>query len=111
MTGFFALLIRRAKANNGLTANQCWLVTVCFSLLNSSTDRFWIMTINTGNNFPAIGFETLGCVVCEPAFNFTIYRDAVVIIESYQLAKTQGSGQRTDFVEMPSIMQPSPRKV
>ncbi len=51
------------------------------------------MTIYIGNHMPAISLETLGGIVCEPALNVTVDRDAVVIPECDQLAKTESTGQ------------------
>ena len=56
------------------------------------------MAINLRNHLPAVGFKTLNRIVCEPAFNFTIDRDAVVIVEGNQFAQTQCTGQRAGFV-------------
>ncbi len=40
------------------------------------------MTVDVANNVPAVSFETHCGVVGEPAFNVTINRDTVVIVET-----------------------------
>eukprot|EP00659_Diplonema_papillatum_P022586 gene22587-biopygen22916 len=56
------------------------------------------MTVDIADHLPVVGFETLRRVVGEPAFDFAVDGDAVVIVEGNQLAKAQGTGQGGDFV-------------
>ena len=56
------------------------------------------MAVNIADHLPVVGFETLWRVVGEPAFNFAVDGDAVVVVERDQLAQTQRTGQRADFV-------------
>lgn len=106
---FFALLVGRAKTNDGLAADQRGLFGVGASLFKGSANGVGIMPVNGGDHLPAIGFETLRRVIGKPAFDFTIDGDAVVIIEKHQLAQAQSAGQEATSWEMPSIRQPSPR--
>lgn len=45
------------------------------------------MTVDVANNVPAVGFETHCGVVGEPAFNVTIDRNTVVIVERNQFTQ------------------------
>lgn len=56
------------------------------------------MTVDVANNVPAVSFETHCGVVGEPAFNVTIDRDTVVIVERNQFTQLQRTRQRTNFV-------------
>ena len=56
------------------------------------------MAIDGRDDLPTVAFKTLRCVISKPTFNFTIDRNTVVIVESDQLAKAQGTGQGTSFV-------------
>lgn len=56
------------------------------------------MTVDVANNVPAVSFETHCGVVGEPAFNVTIDRDTVVIVERNQFTQLQRTRQRANFV-------------
>lgn len=56
------------------------------------------MTVDVANNVPAVSFETHCGVVGEPAFNVTINRDTVVIVERNQFTQLQRTRQRANFV-------------
>ncbi len=68
------------------------------------------MTVDVANNVPAVSFETHCCVVGEPAFNVTIDRNTVVIVERNQFTQLSVPAREQTSWEMPSIMQPSPMK-
>ncbi|MNI76978.1 hypothetical protein D3C73_1332420 [compost metagenome] len=56
------------------------------------------MAINATHHVPAVSFETLRGVISEPAFNVTIDRNTVVIVERNQFAQLQRTSQRTYLV-------------
>ena len=56
------------------------------------------MAINIRYYMPAISFKTFWGIVSEPALNFTIDRDVVVIVESDQFTQTQRTSQGTGFM-------------
>ncbi|MNZ56762.1 hypothetical protein D3C78_747150 [compost metagenome] len=56
------------------------------------------MAVDVADHLPAVGLEALRCVVGEPAVDFAVDGDAVVVVEGDQLAQAQGAGQGTDFV-------------
>ncbi len=56
------------------------------------------MTVDVANNVPAVGFETHCGIVGEPAFNVTIDRNTVVIVERNQFTQLQRTRQRANFV-------------
>src|SRR5450830_722513 len=94
---FLALLVRRTEADGGLAADQGR--TVAFARgLDGGLDLFRIMTVDIADHLPVVGLETLGRIVGEPAFDFAVDGDAVVVIEGDQLAQVQGTGQGSDFV-------------
>lgn len=105
---FFTLLVRRAETDDGLAADQGRLLALARGV-DGGLDLFRIVTVNVADHLPVVGFETLWRVVGEPAFDFAVDGDAVVIVEGNQLAQAQGAGQEATSWEMPSIMQPSPR--
>ena len=84
--------VRRALADHGLAADQGRFVGQ-FGLMDRSIDGLDIMTIDSRDHIPAIGFETLRGVVLEPAFDVTVDRDAIVVIQHDQLGQTQGTRQ------------------
>src|SRR5450830_787131 len=94
---FLALLVRRTEADGGLAADQGR--TLAFARgLDGGRDLFRVMTVDVADHLPVVGFETLRGVVGEPAFDFAVDGDAVVVIEGDQLAQVQGTGQGSDFV-------------
>ncbi|MND93572.1 hypothetical protein D3C80_857610 [compost metagenome] len=94
---FLALLVRRTEADGGLAADQGWLRAFACSV-DRGLDLFRIVTVDVADHLPVVGFETLRRVVGEPAFDFAVDGDAVVIVEGDQLAQAQGTGQGSDFV-------------
>ena len=95
---FLALLVGGTKADDGLAADHRGLIGVGAGGFDRSADGVGIVTVNRRNHLPAIGFETLGRIVGEPAFHFTINGNAVVVVKTDQLAQPQGAGQRSHFV-------------
>src|SRR5690606_30707891 len=55
-------------------------------------------SIDIPDDVPAIGLETLRCIVREPAADVAVDRNAVVIVKRDQLTEAQGTRQRTSFV-------------
>ncbi|RMT21917.1 hypothetical protein ALP52_05981 [Pseudomonas amygdali pv. mori] len=96
--GFFlALLVRRAKADGGLAADQRRLVALARGV-DGGLDFFRVMTVDIADNQPAVGLEALRRIVGKPAFDFAIDGDAVVVVERNQLVQLQRTGQGSDFV-------------
>ena len=93
-----AAQVGRAVTDDGLGADQGGLVIDRPGFVNGLVDGSRIMTVYIANHVPAIGLETLGCIVGEPAFDVAVDRNTVVVPEGRQLAQPQGSGQRTGFV-------------
>ncbi|MCY1174327.1 hypothetical protein D9M73_145250 [compost metagenome] len=56
------------------------------------------MTVDIADHLPVVGLKTLRRVVGEPAFDFAVDGDTVVIVERDQLAQAQGTGKGADFV-------------
>src|SRR5690606_40054655 len=96
--GFLALLVRRTESNNGLCADQGRLARLRGGRFDRRLDRLRIMPVYSADHVPAIGFETRWRVVGEPAFDFAINRDSVVVPHRDEFAQTQRSGQRGDLV-------------
>jgi len=94
---FFTLLVRRTETDGGLAADQGRLRALA-SGVDGSLDLFRIVAVDIADHLPVVGFETLRGVVGEPAFDFAVDGDAVVIVEGDQLAQAQRAGQRSDFV-------------
>jgi hypothetical protein len=68
-----------------------------------------VVPVDFSDHLPAVSLEARGRVVGEPALDFAVDRDAVVVPEGDQLAKAQRPASEQASWEMPSIMQPSPR--
>ncbi len=98
VTLFFTGFIGRPHADHGLAADQRRLARLGARRLDGRSNGIAVVAINRRNHLPAVGLETFRGVVAEPAFHFAIDGNAVVIVESNQLAQTQGSRQRADFV-------------
>src|SRR5471030_1836679 len=94
---FFTLLVRRTEADGGLAADQRWL-SAFTSGFDRSLDLFRVVTVDVADHLPVVGFETFRRVIGEPAFDFAVDGDAVVIVESNQFTQAQRTGQGTDFV-------------
>ena len=94
MTLFFAALVRRTKTDGCLAADNRRLVSYRARFFDSRLDGIRIVAINIWNNMPAISLETARRIIGEPAFDFTIDRDVVVIVHRDQLAKAQRAGKR-----------------
>ena len=95
---FLALLVRRTKTDGGLAADQGRLVHALARGLDGHLDLFGVVAVDIANHLPAVGFEALRRVVGEPALDFTVDGDAVVVVEGDQFAQAQGAGQRADFM-------------
>ena len=98
VTGFGALLVGGTKTNNGLAADQRGLGCIRPASLNGSANGLRVMSVNSRDYLPAVGFKTLGRVVGKPAVHFTVDGDAVVVIEHDQLAKAQCTSQGRHLV-------------
>ncbi|MNZ78871.1 hypothetical protein D3C78_974610 [compost metagenome] len=94
---FLALLVRRTETDDGLAADQGRLRALACSV-DGGADFVGVVAVDIADHLPVVGFETLRRVVGEPAFDFAVDGDAVVIVEGDQLAQAQGTGQGSDFV-------------
>ena len=92
-----ALQVRRTLANDGLAANQSWLAGGLGGGDGGSHGGN-IVTVDSADDVPAVRFEAGRGVVREPAFDFAIDGNAVVIVQGDQLVQAQGAGQRAHFV-------------
>ncbi len=95
---FLALLVRRAEADDGFANHQRGLFALGRGLSQCFLHRFGIVAVDHADHVPAVGFETLGRVVGEPAFHFTVDGDVVVVVDRDQLAQLPGTGERRHFV-------------
>src|SRR5690606_2584431 len=93
-----ALLVRRTVTDDGLSTNQRWLAGFRACSFDGGFDGGSVVTVNFGDNMPAVGFKALGRIVGKPAFNMTVNGDAIVVPECNQFTQPQGTGQRADFM-------------
>jgi len=77
----------RTPADLGAADNQRWLADHLLRFLRCFVHRLGIMAINGADHMPAIGFESRGGVIAEPAIDMTINRNAIVVIEANQLVQ------------------------
>ena len=98
MALFLALLVGGAEADDGLAADQGRAIAVGAGHFDGGADFVRVVAVDVGHHVPAVAFETLGGVVGEPAVDFAVDGDAVVIVEHDQLAQPQSTGQGADFV-------------
>ena len=96
--GFLALLVRRSKADDGPGADQGRLARLRGRCLDRRLDRAGIMAIDIADHVPAVRLESGRRVIGEPAFDFAIDGDSVVVPDGDELAKAEGAGQRGDLV-------------
>ena len=81
--------------------------TACAASIAASTAAD-VVAVDVGDHVPAVGLEALRRVVGEPALHVAVDRDAVVVVESDELAEPSVPASDTASCEMPSIRQPSP---
>ena len=93
-TGF----VRGTETDDGFAHQQGRFVSHCARFFYCAFDGCCVMTVDVANNVPAVSFETHCGVVGEPAFNVTINRDTVVIVERNQFTQLQRTRQRANFV-------------
>ena len=101
MTARSAAFIGRAEPDGGFTADQSWLRQIGFRLTKGLAHRVRIMTIHRAHHLPAIGFKSGSGIIGKPTGNRTINRDAIVIIQTNELAQTKGTSQRAGFMRNP----------
>ena len=56
------------------------------------------MAVDLGNHLPAVSEKARRCIVSEPAFNFSVDGDAIIIIKDDEFTQTQRTGQGTGLV-------------
>ncbi len=93
-----ALLVRRTPADDRLAADQRGPVRLGFRRPDRALDGGRIVTIHVAHDVPSIGLEATRRIVREPAVDFAVDRDAVVVVETDQLAELQGAGERAGLV-------------
>ncbi|MNS45853.1 hypothetical protein D3C72_783310 [compost metagenome] len=91
-------LVRGTVTDDGAAADQGRLAGLGLGGFDGGVDGFRVVTVNGRDDVPAVGFETLGGVVGEPAFHVTVDGDAVVIPERDQFAQLQSTGQGARLV-------------
>ena len=89
---------RRTKADHGLAADQRRLAGLAACLADRTPDRLRVVPVDGADHLPAVGLEAPRGVVGEPALDLAVDRNAVVIVESDQLAEAERAGQRTGLV-------------
>ena len=87
------LFIGCTLTNHCTAANQGRFVAVCFGCVNRLQYGVDIMTIHCANHLPTIGFKASWRIIGEPAFDITINRNAVVVIEGNQLTQAPSPSQ------------------
>ncbi len=98
VAGFLALLGRGAVADDGLAADQRRLVRIERRRDECRLHGLGIVAVDIAQDFPAVGFEALRGIVGEPAVDFAVDRDAVVVVEHDELAELQRARERGRFV-------------
>ncbi len=94
---FLALLVRRAETDDGLAADQRRPVALARGL-DGHLDLVGVVAVDITDHLPAVSLEAARGVVGEPAVDFAIDGNAVVIVEGGELVQPQGAGQRADLV-------------
>ncbi|MCY1515307.1 hypothetical protein D9M68_498890 [compost metagenome] len=95
---FLAGLVRRTEADHGLAADQGRTVAGLARGLDGGLDLVGVMAVDVADHLPAVGLEALRGVVGEPAVDFAVDGDAVVVVEGDQLVQALGAGQGADFM-------------
>ena len=93
-----ALLVRRTETDHGPGAHQAGAVLVGAGLVQRPAQGLGIMAVDVAHHVPAVGLEPCGRIVAEPSADFPVDRDAVVVVNTDQLAEAQHAGQRAGFV-------------
>ncbi len=65
---------------------------------DGAVDRSNIVAVDRADHIPAVGTEARRGVIAKPVFDFTIDRDAVVVVDRKQLAELPHAGERRRFV-------------
>ena len=93
-----ALELRGALADRRLADNEGRLFALGFGFIDRLVHRVDAVAVDRADHVPAIGFETLSRIVTEPALHVAVDRNAVVVIESDELAELPDTGERARFV-------------
>ena len=91
-------LVRRAPADLRSADDQRRLAIARFGGLRGRFDCSGVMPVDRSDHAPAVGAEARRRVVAEPALDFTVDRDAVVVVVADQLVEPEHAGQRGDFM-------------
>src|SRR5690606_15651724 len=83
-----ALHVGSALADHSAAADQGRLVGL-LGLGDGRIDRIHVVAVHSPDHVPAIGFEALGRVIAEPAFDLAVDGDAVVIVQNDQAGQAQ----------------------
>src|SRR5690606_38259287 len=94
---FLPLPVGRAAADAGLAADQRRPVALARGV-DGDLDFVGVVAVDVADHLPAVSLEAARGVVGEPAVDFAIDGNAVVIVEGGELVQPQGAGQRADLV-------------
>src|SRR5258708_3393962 len=87
----------RTPADHGLAADESRLVARRERLPDRRVDRLGVMPVDIAADAPATGLEALRRVVGEPALDMAVDGDAVIVVESAELAEAERPRQRAGF--------------
>ena len=82
-------LIGRTHTDYGFATNHRRLAAGLLRSLESRLNSNWVMAVDIGHYVPTVCFETLGRVVREPPLYVTVNGNAIIVVKTDQLAKTQ----------------------
>ena len=88
-----ALFVWRTIADDGLAANHRRAFGIRYRRFDGGCNNGTIVAVDMINNLPAVRFESLCCIVREPAFGLPIDRNAIVVVETDQFAKFKRARQ------------------
>src|SRR5689334_10232138 len=88
----------RPFADHRPAADETGPVGRVFRCPYGAVDRVYVVAVHLGDHVPAVGLETLGRIVAEPSFDFTVDGNPVVVVERDELAEAQSSGEGAGLV-------------
>ena len=93
-----AALVRGAEADDRATADQRRAFRFGNGGFDGGGDLIRIVAVYVADHLPTVGFEAPRRVVREPATDFAVDADAVVVIQADKLAEAMGTRERCGFV-------------
>ena len=100
----FAMCLCSARAARRTCADRCPAENNIGAMLlgsgegNGRTHRIHIMAVDGANDVPSVSTESSSRVIAEPARDWAVNADAVVVIERDELIQLQHTSQRTGLV-------------